>query len=183
MQPTLRWRSARLMPTLASATMDGREFAAALKNKTIRISASIVTRGRIMSQPSKPMFATMQLPSHYDYLAPDGSEIRELLRGRGCNLAHCVLPAGRVSLATTHRTVEEIWYCLSGHGQIWRKLGEVEQVTDIQPGTSLSIPTGTHFQFRNTGRDALCVVIACTPPWPGAQESVMISDHWKASSA
>jgi mannose-6-phosphate isomerase-like protein (cupin superfamily) len=136
-----------------------------------------------MSQGATPLFATMQLPLHYDYLAPDGSEIRELLRGRGTNMAHCVLPPSGVSLATTHRTVEEIWYCLSGHGQIWRKLGGVEQVTDIEPGTSLSIPTGTHFQFRNTGRDPLCIVIACTPPWPGAHESVMISGPWAASSA
>jgi mannose-6-phosphate isomerase-like protein (cupin superfamily) len=125
----------------------------------------------------------MQLPVHYDYLAPDGSEIRELLRGRGGNMAHCVLPPGGVSLATTHRTVEEIWYCLSGQGQVWRKLGEVEQVTDLQPGTTLSIPTGTHFQFRNTSRDPLCILIACTPPWPGAQESVMISGYWKADWA
>ena len=133
-----------------------------------------------MSQSSTPMFAAMQLPIHYDYLAPDGSEIRELLTGCNSNMAHCVLPPGGVSLATTHRTVEEIWYCLSGHGQIWRKLGEVEQVTDIQPGTNLSIPTGTHFQFRNTGHDLLCILIACAPPWPGAQESIMISGYWKA---
>ena len=135
-----------------------------------------------MSQHSMPVFATMQLPDLYDYLAPDGSEIRELLRGRDCNRAHCMLPPGGVSLATTHRTVAEIWYCLSGHGQIWRKLGDVEQVTDLKPGTCLSIPTGTHFQFRNPGHDVLCIVIACSPPWPGAQESVMISGPWKASS-
>ena len=132
-----------------------------------------------MSQPSASMFATMQLPESYDYLAPDGSEIRELLRGRGGNMAHCVLPPGGMSLTTTHRTVEEIWYCLSGHGQIWRKLGEVERVDDIRPGTSLTIPTGTHFQFRNTGHEPLCIIIACSPPWPGAQESIRVPDYWQ----
>jgi mannose-6-phosphate isomerase-like protein (cupin superfamily) len=94
-------------------------------------------------------------------------------------MAHCVLPPGGVSLTTTHRTVEEIWYCLSGHGQMWRKLGEVEQVSDMRPGTSLTIPTGAHFQFRNTGPDPLCIIIACMPPWPGAQESVRVPDYWK----
>lgn len=136
-----------------------------------------------MSQLSTPMLATMQLPESYDYLAPDGSEIRELLRGRSSNMAHCVLPPGGVSLATTHRTVEEIWYCLSGHGQVWRKLGEAELVTDMQPGTCLTIPTGTHFQFRNTGRDPLCIIIACAPAWPGAQESSRVSGKWKADPA
>ena len=48
----------------------------------------IIARGRRMSQGATRLFATMQLPAHYDYLAPDGSEIRELYRGRGMNMAH-----------------------------------------------------------------------------------------------
>ncbi len=28
----------------------------------------------------------------------------------------------------THRTVEELWYCVSGLGEFWRKLGSDEQV-------------------------------------------------------
>lgn len=132
-----------------------------------------------MSQPPETMFATMQLPEAYDYLAPDGSEIRELLAGRSGNMAHCVLPPGGVSHATTHRSVEEIWYCLSGDGQIWRKLGEVENITDMRPGTCLTNPTGTHFQFRNTGSDPLSILIACMPPWPGADESSKVSGPWE----
>ncbi len=41
----------------------------------------------------------------YDYLAPDGSEIRLLLDLEGGSLAHCTLPPGRISVAQRHRTV------------------------------------------------------------------------------
>jgi hypothetical protein len=44
---------------------------------------------------------TKTLPSERSYLAPDGSEIRLLLdlEDRKGGLAHCVLPAGGVSVA------------------------------------------------------------------------------------
>jgi mannose-6-phosphate isomerase-like protein (cupin superfamily) len=132
-----------------------------------------------MSQLHTSTFATMQLPEEYDYLAPDGSEIRELLAGRRGNMAHCVLPPGRVSQATSHRTVEEIWYCLSGQGQMWRKLEEAEEITELRPGTSVTNPTGTHFQFRNTGRDPLVILIACMPPWPGPEEARVVPGPWQ----
>jgi mannose-6-phosphate isomerase-like protein (cupin superfamily) len=132
-----------------------------------------------MSQPPETKIDTMQLPQAQKYLAPDGSEIRELLAGRRGNMAHCVLPPGAVSHATAPRSVEEIWYCLSGEGQMWRKLGETETITDMRPGTCLTNPTGTFFQFRNTGSDPLCIVIACMPPWPGADESSKVAGPWE----
>lgn len=53
-------------------------------------------------------FKTKQLPKEYDYLAPDKSEIRLLLDMTGGGLAYCTLPPGRTSIATTHKTVDEI---------------------------------------------------------------------------
>ena len=106
------------------------------------------------------------------------SEIRLLpVMTRG-GMCHCTLPAGGVALAVAHKRIEEIWYCLSGLGEVWRKLGDDERCDKIAAGVSLTIPTGTHFQFRNTGSEALCLVIATMPPWPGAQEAYRVPDHW-----
>src|SRR5271165_5959763 len=53
-------------------------------------------------------FATMTLPDGHDAIAPDGSEVRVLLSLKGGSMAHFRLPAGQVSRAVRHRTVEEI---------------------------------------------------------------------------
>ena len=70
-----------------------------------------------------------------------------------------------------------------GRGQVWRKQGEREEVIDVGPGSSLSIPVGTHFQFRNTGWEPLCFVMCTMPPWPGPQEAVRVPDHWPVDEA
>ena len=129
-----------------------------------------------MSQ-SQEDFVTKQLSEQYDYLAPDGSEIRLLPVMRGGGLAHCVLPPGKTSKAVTHRSVEEIWYCLSGEGEIWRKLDDTECLAQLRPNISITIPTGAHFQFRNTGSEPLRILIATMPPWPGEEEAVEVPDR------
>jgi mannose-6-phosphate isomerase-like protein (cupin superfamily) len=121
---------------------------------------------------------TIQQPEKLNAIAPDGSEIRLLAGTTRGSMVHCVLPPGRTSKAVRHRTVEELWYFLSGQGQVWRKFGDEEIVAECCPGLSLNIPTGTHFQFRNTGREPLCFVIVTMPPWPGAEEAVAVEDHW-----
>ena len=87
-----------------------------------------------------------QLAYHYNYLAPDGSEIRLLTQAQGGGLAHVVLPVGQTSEAVTHKTVEELWYFIAGNGQVWRRQGDEESVCDVRLGTSLAIETGVHFQ-------------------------------------
>ena len=59
-----------------------------------------------------------------DATAPDGTAVRLLLRLAGGSMAHFELPAGAVSHAVTHRTVEEIWFVVSGRGAIWRRQGD-----------------------------------------------------------
>ncbi len=93
-------------------------------------------------------------------------------------MVHCTLPPGAVSLAVTHRTVEEVWFFLKGRGQVWRKEGERETVVDVAPGVSLAIETCAHFQFRNTGDEDLCFIIVTMPPWSGSDEAVRVQDHW-----
>lgn len=112
-------------------------------------------------------------------LAPDGSEVRPLLDLRRGGLSHCTLPPRAVSQAVCHRTIEEIWYVINGQGEIWRKQGEHEVIVDVGPGVRLTIPTGVHFQFRNTGDASLEFLMATMPPWPGAGEAVRVPDHWE----
>ena len=61
-----------------------------------------------------PEFRTLALPAEPVALAPDGTLVRVLLALDRGSLAHFELPAGAVSHAVKHRTVEEIWYFLSG---------------------------------------------------------------------
>lgn len=114
----------------------------------------------------------------YDVLAPDGSEIRFLPQLKGGSMVHCTLPPGGVSLAVTHRTVEELWYVLGGSGELWRRQDGIEEVTPLVPGTAHTIPLGAHFQFRNPGTEPLTFVIVTMPPWPGMDEAVRVPDHW-----
>jgi mannose-6-phosphate isomerase-like protein (cupin superfamily) len=123
---------------------------------------------------------TKQLPQAPDCFAPDGSEIRLLPATGRASMVHCTLPPGKVSLAVAHRTVEEIWYFLEGQGEVWRKLGAREEVVQVSPGVSLTIPLGAHFQFRNSGDTPLRFVLATVPPWPGDNEAYRVADHWEA---
>lgn len=125
-----------------------------------------------------PDFETRLTPEKVDAIAPDGSEIRLLATVDSGSMVQATLPLGAVSLAVTHKTVEEVWYFLEGEGQVWRKQGDREDVTEVRPGLSLSIPLGTHFQFRNTGKSPLRFVIVTMPPWPGADEAQRVVDYW-----
>ena len=96
----------------------------------------------------------MLLPDTPDAIAPDGSQVRVLLRLDGGSMAHFGLAAGQVSRAVAHHAVDELWYVVSGHGQMWRCQRERQETVPLRPGTCLSIPAGTHFQFRGHGRPA-----------------------------
>ncbi len=79
---------------------------------------------------------TAALPGDF-VTAPDGSEIRLLLETPRGGLSHCTLPPGAVSLAVRHRTIEEIWYFLGGAGEVWRRLGDREEVVPVGSGFSI----------------------------------------------
>ena len=115
-----------------------------------------------------------------DAYAPDGSEVRLLAATRGGSFAHFTLGAGRVSMAVTHRSVEEIWYVVAGEGEVWRLFAGRESVTPVVPGVSLTIPLGAHFQFR-AGAAGLSFVAVTMPPWPGADEAYPVTGAWAAS--
>jgi mannose-6-phosphate isomerase-like protein (cupin superfamily) len=127
-----------------------------------------------------PEWATHRRSERVDVIAPDGSEIRLLGQIVGASMVHCSLPAGAVSLPVRHRTVEEVWYILSGRGQLWRSHGEQQQIVDLVPGLAVTIPLETSFQFSCTGDEPLTLAIVTSPPWPGADEAVAVDGPWSA---
>lgn len=126
-------------------------------------------------------FETIALPKKHDVLAPDGSEIRILGRVTGGSMAHGTLHPDHISLAVEHRTVEEIWYVLSGSAEIWRSNNACEAEVLVSAGMSLTIPVGTQFQFRTVGEESFCFIMCTLPPWPGEGEAIRVPDHWPTS--
>ena len=124
-------------------------------------------------------FQTMSLPRDPDLLAPDGSQVRVLLRFAGGSMGHFRLDPGQTSKPVAHRSVEELWYVLSGRGDIWRRQAGREEVTPLQPGDCLSIPLGTAFQFRCTGSAPFNAVAVTMPPWPGDGEAYAVDGPWQ----
>jgi mannose-6-phosphate isomerase-like protein (cupin superfamily) len=116
-----------------------------------------------------------------DAIAPDGSEVRILARTARGSMAQFSLGAGKISVAVVHRTVEEVWFFVSGEGQFWRSANGQETVTAIRPGLSIAIPVGTAFQFRNDGSGQLVAIGTTMPPWPGMEEAVVVEGKWKPS--
>jgi mannose-6-phosphate isomerase-like protein (cupin superfamily) len=112
-------------------------------------------------------------------VAPDGSDVRVLLSLAGGSMAHFELAAGQTSKAVTHRTVEEIWIFVSGRGEMWRRQGEREEVVPVERGVCLTIPLGTHFQFRSFGDEALGAFGVTMPPWPGEGEATLVHGAWR----
>jgi mannose-6-phosphate isomerase-like protein (cupin superfamily) len=125
-------------------------------------------------------YDTMEVPKRPDVVAPDGSEVRILLglTDRG-GMAHFELGPNQVSKAVTHRTVEEIWFFLSGRGEMWRKQDQRSTIVAVHPGVCLTIPLGTHFQFRSLGAVPLAAIGVTMPPWPGEGEAVIVPGAWE----
>lgn len=128
-------------------------------------------------------FETRHLPLKPDVVAPDGSDVRILLRTERGSIAHFELAPGRTSLAVAHRTVEEIWYVLSGRGEMWRSAAGGEEVVTLEAGLCLTIPLGTRFQFRSFGPEPLRAVAITMPPWPGDDEAYVVDGPWQGSPA
>ncbi|MCA9859774.1 MAG: cupin domain-containing protein [Thermomicrobiales bacterium] len=124
-------------------------------------------------------FETLHLPADVDVLAPDTSEIRELLHNPHASMAHGTLPAGSVSVAIKHKTVHEIWYILGGEGELWRRSGHQEEVVHLRAGVVVTIPVQVAFQFRALGDESLRFLMCTSPPWPGHVEAVLVEGHWE----
>jgi mannose-6-phosphate isomerase-like protein (cupin superfamily) len=124
-------------------------------------------------------FATTLLPAKPTTIAPDGSAVRVLLEMAGGGMAHFELAPGETAKAVRHRTVEEIWFILSGSGEMWREQAGREEVVALSPGACLTIPIGTRFQFRALGPEPLAAIAVTMPPWPGEGEAIIVAGPWE----
>ncbi len=126
-----------------------------------------------------PAWQTARVARDADLLAPDGSQIRLLVLTERGSMVHCTLAPGQITRAVRHRTVDEVWFCLAGSGQLWRRSSNTSEIVDLAPAMAISLPVGTEFQFRTVGDDPLEVVITTMPPWPGEQEAVPVQGVWE----
>jgi len=124
-------------------------------------------------------FATSRLPADPTETAPDGSAVRVLLGLTNGTMAHFEWAAGATSRAATHRTVEEVWFVLSGRGELWREQAGREEVVALEPGVCVTLPRGTHFQIRASQTHAVAVVAVTMPRWPGDSEVEFVSGPWR----
>ncbi|PCI04027.1 MAG: cupin [Hyphomicrobiales bacterium] len=121
------------------------------------------------------------LPETADAKSPAGADIRFIMDGTTGNMIHASVPPHQINRATIHSTVSEFWYVLEGQGEIWRSDGASEKVTQLLAGTSIDIPVGTAFQYRNVGESDLKFICISMPPWPGDDEASPAEGKWKAT--
>jgi mannose-6-phosphate isomerase-like protein (cupin superfamily) len=126
-------------------------------------------------------FETVALPEAPFVVAPDGSDVRVLPSLAGGSMAHFTLGSGMTTRAVVHRTIDELWYVVSGRGELWRASGGREEIVALLPGIALTVPLGTRFQFRSTGAEPLTIVGVAMPPWPGQDEAVAVDGPWEPS--
>jgi len=110
---------------------------------------------------------TTSFPEQPDAKSPAGALIRYLMDSKTGNMIHSTVPPFQINKATIHKTVNEFWYILEGHGEIWRDDGIESCVTNLVPGISIDIPTGTAFQYRNVSEKNLTFICVSMPRWPG----------------
>ena len=122
---------------------------------------------------------TTILPEHPDAKSPAGADIRYMMGSELGNMIHSTVPPHQVNKATVHATVSEFWYILEGQGEIWRDDGVESRITDLVPGTSIDIPVGTAFQYRNVSDVDLKFICIAMPPWPGESEATFIKGIWE----
>jgi mannose-6-phosphate isomerase-like protein (cupin superfamily) len=61
---------------------------------------------------------------------------------------------------------------------MWRKQEGREEVVPVEARVCVTIPLGTHFQFRSLGDEPLVALAATMPPWPGDGEAVVVPGRW-----
>lgn len=139
------------------------------------------------THPDLREFATTLLAADRLRAAPDGSDVRVLVRlGDSASMAHFEIGPGQTSVAVRHRSVEEVWFVLGGRGAMWRRdaAGD-EEVVELRAGTRVSIPRGTHFQFRSFGHEPLAAVGVTVPGWPvgpaAPDEAIAVEGRWEAT--
>lgn len=145
---------------------------------TNKPNGKTIEKGIIDSVKHITLYQTNTLKKYPDDIAPDGSKIYRLNSLKGGSMCLCELPVGEITQAVRHKTVEEIWFFLSGKGELWRKMNDKDEVTIVSKDISITIPLGCQFQFKNTGKEPLRFIIVTMPPWPGVDEAEKVDGYW-----
>lgn len=100
------------------------------------------------------------------YRTLDGSLITELVRpesegSQNLSLALAVIDPGTATLRHSHRTSEEVYYVLRGHGVL--QVGGAQIA--VAPGEAHLIAAGTEHSIRCVGAAPLEILCACAPPY------------------
>lgn len=116
------------------------------------------------------------------FTTKDGSEIRELLAYRNSSirnqsLAEARLPPGGATQPHYHPRTEEIYYILSGRGQM--QIGA--EVRSVGPLDAVAIPPGAPHQITNPGPEPLIFLCCCAPCYEH-DDTVMIEGDFAAVS-
>jgi len=98
------------------------------------------------------------------FVTMDGSEIRELLAQRNScirkqSLAEARVAPGARTAPHYHRKTEEIYYILSGCGEM--TIGDETQ--NVGPLDAIAIPPGAVHTILNTGSQPLVFLCCCAP--------------------
>lgn len=93
---------------------------------------------------------------------------------------HILTTLPTITLAAIHpKQATEFWYVLEGHGEICRDNGVESCITVLVSGTSIDIPAGTAFQYRNVSDVDLKFICIAMPPWPGDSEATYVKGKWQ----
>ena len=133
------------------------------------------------SEASMSDLSVRSVGERVDVVAADASELVLLARTARGSMAHGLLPPGATSKAIVHRTVDELWFVVSGAAEIWRANDEAETVVTVEAGASIAIPQGTRFQYRAAEDEPFRFIMATIPAWPGDDEAVFVSGFWAVS--
>lgn len=131
--------------------------------------------------PDFSEFTTTKLASRPSETASDGSALRPLLGVAGGTMAHFEIAAGETSRAVAHRTVDELWFVVSGSGELWLQQASRQEVVALEPGVCAALPRGTRFQFRASEAEAVAIVAVTIPRWPGDVEAELVDGPWSPS--
>lgn len=106
---------------------------------------------------------------------PHNSEIRPLMDRttsdvERCSLAEELLPAGASVGRHYHVETEELYYILDGTGEMTID----DETREVATGDCVLIPRGSVHTLRNTGANAMRLLLVCGPAYS-------VADHYPAT--
>lgn len=110
------------------------------------------------------------------FITKDGSSIREILAPRNSSLerqslAEATVPPGGVTHEHYHVDTEEIYYILSGNGEL-----EIEeQSAPVKTGDGIVIPPHHKHKIHNRGKTDLVFLCICVPAYE--HDSTVITEE------